>query len=152
MEIKQISKTLEADQNESLQKTFNQFNRLLEELRKKELPNKIVSNINEHIDNINSSSASGKTLKKQIDKTLHSILKLLEKELNLVTKNHYRNTWLAIGMAVFGIPIGTAFGVSLGNLAFLSIGLPIGMVLGMALGMNKDKKAFQEGRQIDLEI
>ena len=67
-------------------------------------------------------------------------------------KKHYRNTWLAVGMAAFGIPLGLAFGATLGNMAFLGIGLPIGMVFGMSVGTNMDKKAFEEGRQLDLEI
>lgn len=52
------------------------------------------------------------------------ILKLIEKELKLVPKNSYRNRWMAIGMSAFGVPIGA--------------------------GM--DKKAFEEGRQLDMEI
>ena len=67
---------------------------------------------------------------------------MIEKELKLVTKHHYRTTWLAVGMAAFGIPFGVAFGASLGNMAFLGIGIPIGMVVGMAIGSNMDKKAF----------
>jgi drug/metabolite transporter (DMT)-like permease len=69
-----------------------------------------------------------------------------------VTKNHYRNTWLALGMGVFGIPLGVTFGVSLGNMGLLGIGLPIGIVVGLAVGSVLDKKAFEAGRQLDLEI
>jgi len=32
------------------------------------------------------------------------------------------------------------------------IGLAIGMAIGMAIGTGMDKKALEEGRQIDLEI
>jgi drug/metabolite transporter (DMT)-like permease len=85
-------------------------------------------------------------------KTQTQIIKLIEKKHKLVTKNHYRNTWLAIGMAVFGIPLGVAFGTSLGNMALLGIGLPIGMAIGMGVGTGMDKKALEEGRQLDLEI
>ena len=55
-------------------------------------------------------------------------------------------------MAAFGLPIGAGFGASLQNMAFLGIGLPIGMAIGMAIGTGMDKKAFEEGRQLDLEI
>ena len=96
--------------------------------------------------------ANAKELRKQIKNTQSGIIKLIEKEHKLVTKNHYRNTWLVVGMAVFGIPLGVAFGASLGNMAFLGIGLPIGMAIGSAVGTAMDKKAFEEGRQIDLEI
>ncbi len=81
---------------------------------------------------------------------------MIEKELKLVTKNHYRNTWLALGMAAFGIPLGVAFGTSLGNIAFIGIGLPNGLpnglAVGIAVGTGMDKKAFEEGKQMDLEI
>jgi len=38
------------------------------------------------------------------------------------------------------------------HLVILGIGFPIGLALGMAVGTGMDKKAFEEGRQIDLEI
>lgn len=91
-------------------------------------------------------------MRKQIRKIQSGILKLIEKELKLVTKNHYRNTWLALGMAAFGIPLGVAFGTSLGNIAFIGIGLPNGLTVGIAVGTGMDKKAFEEGKQMDLEI
>jgi hypothetical protein len=59
---------------------------------------------------------------------------------------------MAIGMSAFGIPLGVAFGASLGNMGLLGIGIPIGMVFGMAIGSGMDKKAIQEGRQLDLEM
>ncbi len=55
-------------------------------------------------------------------------------------------------MAAFGIPLGVAFGISIGNMGLLGIGLPIGMVIGMAVGSVMDKKAVESGRQLDLEI
>ena len=55
-------------------------------------------------------------------------------------------------MSAFGIPLGVAFGASLDNMAFLGIGIPIGMAIGMAVGAGMDKKAFEEGRQLNLEI
>lgn len=91
-------------------------------------------------------------MRKQIRKTQASILKLIEKELKLVARNHYRNTWLAIGMAAFGIPLGVVFGKSLGNMGLLGIGLPIGMVIGIAVGSVMDKKAFEAGKQLDFEM
>ncbi len=76
----------------------------------------------------------------------------MEKELKIVPRNYYRTTWMVIGMAAFGIPMGAAFGASLGNMAFIGIGLPIGMAIGISVGMGMDKKALKEGRQLDLEI
>lgn len=152
MEIKELKKRPNFDQNTKLINAYAQFDKLLTELEKKKLPEEIVNSINNGIDQLNSVSESEKELRKQIRVSQSSILKLIEKELKIVTKNHFRNTWLAVGMTVFGIPLGVAFGASLGNMAFLGIGLPIGMAIGIAVGSGKDKKAFEEGRQIDLEI
>ena len=152
MEIKELKNIPDIDQHKKLYASYAQFDKLLMELRTKELPNETVNTINDGIDQINSVSESEKVLRRQINKTQSRIIKLIEKEHKLVTKNHYRNTWLAVGMAAFGIPLGVAFGASLGNMAFLGIGLPIGMAIGIAVGAGMDKKAFEEGRQIDLEI
>ncbi|MAM30687.1 MAG: hypothetical protein CMC13_16865 [Flavobacteriaceae bacterium] len=89
--------------------------------------------------------------KKQLLKSRTKILRILEKELKLVPKNYYRNLWLALGMSVFGIPMGAAFGVALDSMAFLGIGLPIGMVIGMAVGSEMDKKAAKENRQLNID-
>lgn len=152
MEIKELKKIPSIDQNKKLTSTYFQFDKLLIELKKKELPEEIVKFVNDGIKQINSVSESEKELRKQIRKIQSGILKLIEKELKLVTKNHYRNTWLALGMTAFGIPLGVAFGMSLGNMAFLGIGLPIGLAIGIAVGTGMDKKAFVEGKQMDLEI
>lgn len=152
MEIKDLNKRPEMVENKNLIKVYAQFEKLLSELKGRELPNEIIVSINNEIEQLNAVSESGNTLKKQIRKAQRTIIKLLEKELKLVTKNHYRNLWLAVGMSAFGLPLGVAFGMSLDNMGLLGVGLPIGMVIGMALGTNMDKKAFAAGRQLDLEI
>lgn len=152
MEIKELKRRPGFDQDKKLINSYDQFDKLLTELKKKKLPEEIVNSINNGINKINSVSESDKQLRKQIRKTQASILKLIEKELKLVARNHYRNTWLAVGMAAFGIPLGVVFGISLGNMGLLGIGLPIGMVIGIAVGSVMDKKAFEEGKQLDFEI
>jgi hypothetical protein len=149
MEIKDLKNRPNTDQNDPL---YTQFKKLLAELKKKELSEEVISPINSQIDQINAVSESPKELRKQLKKSLSTILKFIEKEYKIVPKNHYRNTWLGVGMAAFGVPIGVAFGASFGNMAFIAIGIPIGMVIGMAVGSRMDKKAFKEGRQLDLEI
>jgi hypothetical protein len=44
------------------------------------------------------------------------------------------------------------FGIGLDNMAFLGLGLPIGLAIGAVLGLRMDKKAFEEGRQLDVKI
>lgn len=152
MEIKELKKRPDIELHKKLSSIYAQFDLLLSDLRKRELPEEIVKIINEKIDQINTVSASETSLRKQIRNTQRAILQLLEKKLKLVTKNHYRNTWLAVGMSAFGVPLGIVFGISLGSMALLAIGLPIGMAIGIAIGTGMDKKALAEGRQIDLEI
>jgi hypothetical protein len=124
----------------------------LNELSRKELPNEIVQSVNSGIAGINSFAGSEKELSKLIKGTQTKTLKLLEKELKFVVKNHYRNTWLAIGMSVFGIPLGVVLGASMGNMGLLGIGIPIGLAIGMAVGANMDMKAMEEGKQLDIEL
>lgn len=152
MEIKGLKNRPDIDQHKKLHDSYSQLSKILSELKIKKLPNTTVSYINGEIDRIDAVKGSEKALRKQIKSTQSRIITRIEKEHKLVTKNHYRNTWLAIGMAVFGLPFGVAFGASLGNMAFLGIGLPIGMAIGMAVGKGMDKKAFEEGRQLDLEL
>ena len=92
MKIKELNKRPIIAQNRKLNRKYIQFDKLINELRNKELPTEIGSSINKDIDLINSISDSGKELGKQIRKSQSRILKLIEKELKLVTKNHYRNT------------------------------------------------------------
>lgn len=150
MKIKELK--LNTDKNQKLSASYELFKNLLSELRARNLPQETVNFINTEVDQINATHTSEKDLRNRIKKSLSQIIQRVEKEHKLVTKNHYRNTWLVIGMAVFGIPIGVTFGASLGNIALLSLGLPIGMVVGIAVGTAKDKKAFEEGRQLDLEV
>jgi len=152
MEIKELDKITNIDQDTKLKSKFISFEKLINELKKRGIPSEIANSVNQNIEDINSFSGSNKNLRNQICKSRTNILKLIEKELNLVPKNLYRGRWMAIGMSIFGVPMGVAFGVSLNNMGFLAIGIPIGMVIGMAIGAGMDKKAFEEGRHLDLEI
>ncbi|MEJ8756151.1 hypothetical protein WG947_04025 [Pontibacter sp. H259] len=152
MQLKHLAPRPDIAQNQKLAKNFTQFGNLLDNLRHRELPEEIITYINNEIDLVNSTTASEKELAKQVSKSQSGIIKLLEKELKLVTINHYRNTWMALGMATFGLPLGVAFGASLGNMAFLGIGLPIGVAIGVAVGTSLDKKAIKNGTQLDIEL
>jgi len=152
MNIKEIYKKSDISKDKKLVRQFSDFEKLINELKKRDLPSEIVNSINQDIDDINAFVGSHKDLLKQLRKKQSGIIKLIEKELKLVTKNHYRNMWLAVGMAAFGIPFGVVFGISLGNMAFLGVGIPIGMGIGIAIGTAMDKKALDEGRQLDLEV
>ena len=152
MEIIELVKRPNIEQDKKLTNKYAYFDKLIVELKKKEIPSEIVDSINQDIEGVNSFSGSNKDLLRQMRKAQSSIFKLVEKELKLVPKNLYRSRWLAIGMSAFGVSFGVAFGVSFDNMAFLGIGIPIGLVIGLAIGTGMDKKAFEEGRQLDLEF
>lgn len=128
------------------------FNQLLSELQKRDLSDSTTKILNSSIDELNNSSINDKSWRKLLLRKQSVILKTLEKKEKLVPTNHYRNQWLAIGMAAFGIPFGVAFGAALGNMAFLGIGLPIGMAIGIGIGIDKDRRAAREGHQLDFTI
>jgi hypothetical protein len=128
---------------------LNKLQALLDELAGRDLPDSVVATINKSIDQLNQYASSDPILDKQVYRTQNQILKYLEKDLKLVQKNHYQRLWMVLGMSAFGLPLGIAFGASLGNMSFLGIGLPIGMVIGIAVGTSMDKKAAKEGRQLE---
>lgn len=152
MEIQELKNISLDNPSKKLLKSFKQYDKLLIELRKKELTLEIIKVINADVETINSSNGTEKELIKLIRTSLSKTLNRLEKELKIVTKNHFQTSWMAIGMSVFGIPLGAAFGASQDNMAFIGVGIPIGMVIGMAIGASMDKKALKEGRQLDIAI
>ena len=131
---------------------YGQFERLIVEIKKKKLPEEIELVINRHITHLNTVSDADKKLRNEIRKEQSKIVGLLAQKLKIVPKNYFKKTWFVLGMTVFGLPIGAALGVSLRNMAFLGIGLPVGMSIGLAMGSNMDKKAKEEGRQLDIEL
>lgn len=151
MKIIELKKREFTDQNKKLAKAYQRIQALIIAINKKEIPTEISTLINADINMISSFVGSDTELKKIANKTYNKTIKLLEQKLKFVARNHYRTTWLAIGMSVFGVPMGVAFSAALDNYAFIGIGLPIGMVIGMAIGAEMDKKAAKEDRQLDLE-
>lgn len=152
MEIEKPKDRPELKTNSKLTKRYNLFQKLIIELRKHNIADQQVEEINKYIETINTHKGDVKEFSKALRKVQSRLLKYLEKESKLVVKNHYRTIWLAIGMSGIGIPLGVAFGTSLGNMAFIGIGLPMGMVIGIAVGVGMDKKAEAEGRQLDIEL
>ena len=131
---------------------YIQLGELLNQLRKRNLPENIIESVNQDIEVVNAASLIGNDFRKLVKQKQNKIIKLLEKDLKVVPKNYYRNMWLALGMSVFGLPIGVAFGASIGNIGLLGVGLPIGMAIGALVGSKMDKKALEEGRQLNIEI
>ena len=152
MEIIELQQIPGIETNAKLKAKYLHFDKLLDELRKRELPEDLVMSVNHEIEELNASRDPETDSRRMIAKKQVTILKLLEKELNLVPINHYRNLWLALGIAAFGIPLGVVFAASIGNMGFMGIGLPMGIPIGIAIGSGLDKKAMEEGRQLDWDI
>ena len=136
--------------NTKLNNQYLQFEKFIAALKQKELSNNVLTALNSSIEELN--RVPDNELKRELRKKQTSIIKILEKEMKIVPKNYYRNLWMALGMSVFGIPMGVVFGALFKNMAFIGIGLPIGMAIGIAVGTQMDKKAFEEGRQLDVEL
>ncbi len=79
-----------------------------------------------------------------------SLAQTLKKEYGLTTKGYYQGLWMVLGMTIFGMPLGTIFGLSMNNFGLFGIGLPIGMAIGIVLGAQKDKKAEAEGTVLEI--
>ena len=136
-----------------LERIYEQLKILVGLLRQRELTAGIIDKINQDMEELNSTTLNGKDLRKLLKKKQTKILNLLEKELKIVPKDHYKNLWLAIGPSTFGFPIGIALSSTyFGNIAFFVIGMPIGILIGLIIGTNMDKKAHKEGRQLDIFI
>lgn len=131
---------------------YNVFTKLIIELNNKELSTDLITTINNHIVELNNFEGETKNLTKLLRKKQSCILNQLAKQSKIVSKNYYRNMWMALGMSIFGIPFGLMFSAALDNYGFLGIGLPMGMPIGMAIGVIMDKKAEQEGRQLQTEL
>ena len=130
---------------------IEQLNRLLGELAKRDLPEHLITFINTELADINELQGTEKKDCRIVTNHQQRIIKKIEKDLKLVTKGYYKNMWMLLGMSAFGIPMGVAFGASMGNMGLLGLGLPIGMCIGMAVGACMDQKAAREGRQLDFK-
>lgn len=152
MKIIELKVRNEPGDETKLAVVYAQLRDILIELNKKEMPAHVINSLNSDIEELNTAALSEKEMMKLAKDKQAKILKLVEQEMKYVPKNHFRNIWLALGIAAFGLPLGLAFGLSIGNMAMLGVGLPIGLVMGLVVGTKLDKKAEEEGRQLDVEL
>ncbi len=136
-----------------LQKSFQQFESLLKAIEKLSISDSTAEKIAQETAVVNLIPDNyADRLKQAIKMAQEQILKLLEKEEKITTQNHFRKQWMVVGMSTFGLPIGVAFGFSMGNMGMMGIGLPIGMAIGIGVGSSLDNKAKLAGRQLDFEV
>jgi len=149
--MKKLIERKDISENFKVSNAYQQLGKLLNGLEVKELPTETVDLINNEIEQLNSISVIDKYFEKAIKEKENRIIKLIEKKHKIVPKNYYRKFWMIIGMSAFGIPIGLVFGLGIGNFGMLAIGIGIGMAIGVGVGTSMDKRAFNEGRQLDFE-
>ena len=131
---------------------YIQFNNFVDELNSRSIPKNTVNAINREIEEINSSTKTGISMKSLIVKKLTTVLKLLEKEHKLVPKNYYQSNNLLKYSVLFGAPIGIIIGLITKDMALISVGMIIAMVISFVRGRIMDKKALKEGRQFSGEL
>lgn len=129
-----------------------QIEYILNDLNGRDLPDYVAKAINAAVEELNTTTKTEYALHKLLKQKQTDIVKVLEKELKIVPINYYRNLWMMVGMAAFGLPLGVAFGTAIGSMGMMGIGLPIGMVIGIAVGTKFDKRAHEDGRQLSVEI
>ena len=150
MKLKSLNDRSDLQGRKLLTKRFAQYHQIIDELNQRELPESIISLINQKTDFLNAVPNDDNRFGKYLRSALVQIIDMLEKDVQLVPKNHYQNKYLALGL-VFGVPFGFIFATILDQMAFIGIGLPIGMSIGIAIGASLDKKAAREGRQLEVE-
>lgn len=136
--------------DKATQKVMNNLSNLLSELENREVNALVVETVNAKVNELNSIPDS--QIKKTGKKTYRELINLVKKEHGWVPKGYYQTMWIGLGMAVFGVPMGVAFSSSLGNTAFIGIGIPIGMAIGIAIGAGKDKDAAEKGLQLNVKV
>lgn len=152
MQITELKPRPEIGGNSKVNNPYEQFKNIIIELNKKEIPASTIEKMNVEIQLMNSFRGTDDELKKLIRNKQNQVLKIAEKDTKIVVKNHHRNIWLPVGMTVFGLPIGVAFGMAIDNMAMMATFLPIGMFVGIIVGSLLDQKAQKEGRQLDLNL
>jgi hypothetical protein len=150
--MKNLIERNDISENLKAQKAYVKFAELLKELKSKDLPTETVILVNAELDKLNLIFSTDKKFFRLIKDKENKILRLIENKHKIVPINYYRNLWMLLGMSSFGIPLGVVFGFSIGNLALLGIGIPIGMAIGIGFGTYLDKKANEEGRQLQYKV
>ncbi|MDR6301050.1 hypothetical protein [Mesonia maritima] len=170
MEIKNIQRNRKHFTNKKLKEFLYQFQQLLIELNKKDLPENTKETINKHLEKLNSKAVTipEKKYLKVLRNCQKEILLLLEENHKLVPRNHYKEKFLFLFMAIFSLPLSLLWGKFFNKIAVfglesifgfltaviigitLTVGLPI--ISGLIIGMNKDRKASKVGRQLEIEL
>ena len=152
MELEGLKTRTFSEKKSAINKEYTLLEQLVQELQYRELPPEVVVEINAEIARLNAVLDQHSKLFYYVKLVRKKVLKTVYKDLEIVPKNYYRNLWLALGMFVFGLPLGIIFSTFLDNISAFSMGLPIGLAIGIAIGASMDKRALENNKQLDLEI
>lgn len=134
-------------------KRYQNLKRLIELLSERDdVSGEIWTSFRERVEVLNDMGSEESKFNSTLRRTYNGMLQELAKKLKLVPKHYYRNMWMGMGMATFGVPIGVAVGTSVGNMGMMGVGISMGFAIGIAVGTGMDKKAEAEGRQLDMEV
>ena len=147
MQIIELKEAQNISNNKNLNHTYSCFKELLQELRNKELSQKVIAYV---IKDINSSADTDKILSKLLNQKHTKILASVKKEYKLIPKGRYTTVWAVLGMIVFGLPLGIIHGKITDNMGIIGAGLPVGLGVGILVGMWFDNRIKKEGRQLNI--
>lgn len=151
MKIIDLNNKQNKNQSNKIVKHYSQLERLIIDLKEREITDKIILSINYEINIINECKGTEKDFLCKLKEAKSNILKLIEKELKLVPKVYYQNRWMVYGMMA-GLIISIVlkqFGL---DNTWNSVGmmLPMGILFGIVAGKNRDEKAQKEGLQLKI--
>ncbi len=142
---------ISADGDSNIYGSISNLNILISEIESKNIPEEVCYKINYQIDKVNSFSKEHEVkIKKQLEITVHRILHILKRDLGIIPENYYRNQYLALGMTVFGLPLGALIATLTGNTSYLAFGMLLGIPIGIAIGSKKDQIADKENKVIKI--
>ena len=157
MNIIELKEREDISGNVKLSRIYIQFQELLKELRKRELSEKVIDFVNQRIEDLNATILTGDDLRKSVKRKQTEIINLLVKELKIVPKHYYRNFWIIISGPIgvfFGFPI-FHIGRDTGGLLVIVMGIAMAILFAFLMGyvfVGLDKKAFKEGRQLEVDL
>ena len=132
-------------------RSLSKLSSLIEAINQKNVPQSFSDLSNQKILELDRLTGPVRKHRKALDQTYQDLMTRARKELNLVTKNYYQNLWMALGLSVFGVPMGIGLSFALrGDISLMGAFLAMGLPIGLAIGAGMDKKAAKEGRQLDI--
>lgn len=146
--IKNIERKLDQTENKKLFNSLEWYKKSFQALNEKSIDDDKLSSI---ISQVEAALQLREGVRKQLGKIRQELITTLEIDYGLYFKGHFQQKWMLYGI-IFGIPFGTIFSAIIKNFAFTAIGLPIGMAIGIAIGIEKDNKAVNEGKVLDVAV